>query len=296
MEKLNKCPVCNSEQIKQAVTCIDYTTSKEEFQIAECVNCSLRFTNPRPDIRESGRYYQSDDYISHTDSKKGLLNRIYQYARTYMIATKYSSTLKKYMATSLLDYGCGTGDFLKYCMLKGHQAVGLEIDENARKIASDKGCANVFSPDHLNNLGDCSASMITLWHVMEHIHDLHPTIKHFRRTLSDDGTIVIAVPNYESYDARVYEKYWAAYDVPRHLYHFNLRSMTKLMNDEGFKLIETKTMKLDPFYISLLSNKYQNGSMNPLKAVIIGLVGNVKTIFNIKNSSSIIYIFKKQVL
>ena len=294
MEKLTNCPVCSSEQFVLALSCTDYTTTKEVFEISQCNVCSLRFTNPRPDIAESGRYYQSEDYISHTDSKKGLLNKLYQIARDYMISTKYASTIKKYNAKSLIDYGCGTGDFLKYCIDKGIAAKGLEIDESARKIATDKGCKDVYAPSHLSALKDRSTDMITLWHVLEHVHELHDTIKHFNRILNDHGTLVIAVPNHEAYDAKVYKKYWAAYDVPRHLYHFNLESMTRLMSDEGFNLIDTKTMRLDPFYIALLSNKYKSGGMNPLKAVYIGVMSNLKTLFNIKHSSSIIYIFKKK--
>ncbi|MFN5345682.1 MAG: class I SAM-dependent methyltransferase [Bacteroidota bacterium] len=294
MEKLTNCPVCLGEKFKEVLSCADYTTTKEEFVICQCSDCSFQFTNPRPDINESGKYYQSEDYISHTDSKKGLLNKLYQIARDYMIATKYKSTVKKYNAKSLVDYGCGTGDFLKYCIDKGHNAIGLEIDDSARKIALNKGCKEVYEPSHLSNISSDSADIITLWHVLEHIHDLHPTVKHFNRILNESGTLVIAVPNHESHDAKHYGKYWAAYDVPRHLYHFNIASMIRLMNDEGFKLIETKTMRLDPFYIALLSNKYQSGGMNPTKAIYIGLVSNLKTLFNIKNSSSIIYVFKKQ--
>ncbi len=294
MEKLTSCPVCLGEKFKEVLSCTDYTTTKEEFVICQCSDCSFRFTNPRPDINESGKYYQSEDYISHTDSKKGILNKLYQIARDYMIATKYESTVKKYHAKSLVVYGCGTGDFLKYCIDKGHSAFGLEIDDNARKIALNKGCKEVYEPSHLSNISSDSADIITLWHVLEHIHDLHPTVKHFNRILNESGTLVIAVPNHESHDAKHYGKYWAAYDVPRHLYHFNIASMTRLMNEVGFKLIETRTMRLDPFYIALLSNKYQSGGMNPIKAIYIGLVSNLKTLFSIKNSSSIIYVFKKQ--
>jgi 2-polyprenyl-3-methyl-5-hydroxy-6-metoxy-1,4-benzoquinol methylase len=294
MEKLTNCPVCLGENFKEILSCTDHTTTKEEFVICQCSDCSFRFTNPRPDINESGKYYQSEDYISHTDSKKGLLNKLYQIARDYMIATKYKSTIKKYNAKSLVDYGCGTGDFLKYCIDKGHSAIGLEIDDSARKIALNKVSKEVYDPSHLSNISSHSADIITLWHVLEHIHDLHPTVKHFNRILNENGTLVIAVPNHESHDAKHYGKHWAAYDVPRHLYHFNFASMTRLMNDEGFKLIETRTMRLDPFYIALLSNKYQSGGMNPIKAIYIGLVSNFKTLFNIRNSSSIIYIFKKQ--
>ena len=294
MEKLIQCPVCSSEQFNQVLTCTDYTTTNEEFVICQCTDCSFRFTNPRPDINNSGKYYQSEEYISHTDSNKGLLNKAYQIARDYMISTKYKSTLKKYKSKSLVDYGCGTGDFLKYCIDKGHQAIGLEIEESARKIAIDKGCKEVYSPDRLTNIKPGSVDIITLWHVLEHIHDLLPTIQQFNRILTRNGTIVIAVPNHQSYDARCYGKYWAAYDVPRHLYHFNVASMTRLMNDKGFSLIETRTMRLDPFYIALLSNKYQTSRMNPIKAIYVGVIANLKTLFNISNSSSIIYIFKKQ--
>lgn len=294
MEELNSCPVCKNQEIKKQLDCVDYTTTKEVFNINQCEVCSFRFTNPRPNIKESGKYYQSEDYISHTDSKKGLLNKLYQIARDYMIATKYKSTVKHYNAKTLVDYGCGTGDFLKYCIDKGITATGLEIDAGARKIAIEKGCKDVFEPEHLSSLKDQSADIITLWHVLEHIHNLDDVIDNFKRVLKDNGSLVIAVPNHQSYDESVYGKYWAAYDVPRHLYHFNIQSMAHLMNRHGFKLIQTKSMKLDPFYIALLSNKYKAGSLNPLKSVVVGIIGNVKSLINIKNSSSIIYIFKKQ--
>lgn len=294
MENLKNCPVCLGENFKEVLACTDYTTTKEEFVVCQCSDCTFRFTNPRPDIAESGKYYQSEEYISHTDSKKGLINKAYQLARDHMISTKYKSTVKKFKAQKLVDYGCGTGDFLKFCIEKGHSAIGLEIDESARKLAVAKGCNEVYEPSHLNNIESSSVDIITLWHVLEHIHELHPTVNHFSRILNEHGTLVIAVPNHESYDAKYFGKYWAAYDVPRHLYHFNVASMTRLMNDLGFKLIETNTLKLDPFYIALLSNKYQSGGMNPIKAVYIGFISNIKTLFNIQNSSSIIYTFKKQ--
>lgn len=293
-EQLSNCLVCNSSTFNPYLTCKDFTVSQNLFSIVKCADCGFVFTNPRPGMNEIGVYYKSDAYISHTNSSKGLLNKAYQFARKSAIKNKLKivdqnqSKLK-----SILDYGCGTGEFLSAAKDAGWIAAGLELDEDARNLARNNHQLNVSDSSELNKFSNGQFGAITLWHVLEHVHLLNETMANFQRCLASDGVLIIAVPNCESFDANYYQEHWAAYDVPRHLYHFTPATIQKLAAKSGFQLKETIPLFFDPFYISLLSEKYKNGWPNPLKAFWIGLRTTLEGRKNISSNSSLIYVFKK---
>jgi 2-polyprenyl-3-methyl-5-hydroxy-6-metoxy-1,4-benzoquinol methylase len=293
-ELLTSCPVCGGSGFTNYLECTDYTVSKESFRLQACTSCGFVFTNPRPAAADIGVYYKSEDYISHTNSKKGLFNSVYQMARKNAIQTKLN-LLDKYSPASktLLDYGCGTGEFLNQAHLNGWNVKGIEPDPEARGMAISNYHLDVKDPSLLNTFKDGEFKAITLWHVLEHVHDLNETIVQFARILSNDGILVIAVPNHMSFDAKEYGEYWAGYDVPRHLYHFTKTSIEMLMKKHGLKVHEIKSLFFDPFYIALLSEKYKNGASNPLKAAWIGLQTTLKGRSDIEANSSLIYIIKK---
>ncbi|CAN5435848.1 class I SAM-dependent methyltransferase [soil metagenome] len=291
---LNSCPVCGNQHFHDYLECEDFTVTKERFILNECDACGFVFTNPRPTIGGIGAYYQSEDYISHTNSNKGIKNKAYQWVRRRAIRSKLSmieeqGTLPK----TLLDYGCGTGEFLGYAQASGWLVKGLELDPEARARAIMNHKIDVKDPTQLYAFSDGQFGAITMWHVMEHIHDLVPTIREFHRILSSEGVMIIAVPNYKSTDAGHYGPFWAAYDVPRHLYHFSKSSVSLLMEKNGFKVKAVNSLFFDPFYISLLSEKYKNGWSNPIKAAWIGLKTTLKGRKNIEANSSLVYIVKK---
>lgn len=176
----------------------------------------------------------------------------------------------------------------------GWAVTGLEPDDTARKVAADKYQLQLQSPENLFKQNNKSFDVITMWHVLEHVHDLHQYIETFYKILQPNGILVIAVPNYTSYDAELYHQYWAAYDVPRHLYHFSPKSIELLMAAKGLTVNAFKPMWFDSFYVSMLSEQYKNGKGNLLKAVWNGFISNLKTIGNSKNCSSVIYVIKKQ--
>ena len=294
-EILDHCPVCAGANFAPFMECEDFTVSHEKFSLVECTGCSFVFTNPRPTASEIGKYYQSEDYISHTNSSSGLMNKVYQIARKRAIAGKLKIVEDAGASPkTLLDYGCGTGEFLAAAKGAGWICAGLEPDPGARNQAISNHGLNVQEPEQLKALPDGQFGVVTLWHVLEHVHNLKETVAHLYRVLSSEGVIIIAVPNRTSWDAEKYGPFWAAYDVPRHLYHFSKKPMLKLMEQAGFKTTSIKPLFLDPFYISLLSGKYKNGGMNPISAFITGIQTTSKGKSDIEKNSSLMYVFKKE--
>jgi 2-polyprenyl-3-methyl-5-hydroxy-6-metoxy-1,4-benzoquinol methylase len=286
------CPSCGSTDLRQELTAQDYTVSGEIFAIIECLDCHLRFTQDTPGADTIGRYYRSEDYISHTDTSKGLVNRLYHLVRRQTLVGKHRLIVS---ATSrekgrLLDIGAGTGAWVAYMQRRGWEAMGVEPDESAREVAADLHAIRLMPADQLYSLPADSFDAITLWHVLEHVHDLHIYLEQLRKLLRRGGLLFIAVPNYTSYDAAHYKGCWAAYDVPRHLYHFCPDAMERLMEQHGFHLQATQPMWFDSFYISMLSEKYMNGRSNILKAAWTGAISNLKAFVDKSKCSSLIYV------
>jgi len=292
MLTLNNCLICGSKEFEPFLVCKDYTFSKENFNIQKCKLCDFKFTNPRPDDSNIGTYYKSEEYISHTNTKKGIINRMYHYVRSYTLLKKIQLISSYVSRGTILDYGCGTGMFLSACEQDGWNTIGMEPDDQARKLAKTQNIQVFTDKKQLKeNIKDSSLQVITLWHVLEHVTDLDDTLTFFKSALNKNGVLIIAVPNPASYDAKYYKEYWAAYDVPRHLYHFEENTVKRLLSNYKFQLIETKPMKFDSFYVSMLSEKYKTGSVNLVKAFWIGLLSNLKA-RNSSSYSSTIYVFK----
>jgi 2-polyprenyl-3-methyl-5-hydroxy-6-metoxy-1,4-benzoquinol methylase len=292
-EKLNECPVCSASNLKNHIVVKDHSVSQESFNIMACDNCNFQFTNPRPNEMEIGKYYQSENYISHSDKANTPINFIYKLARKYALARKKRliNSIAKDKRGRILDFGCGTGHFLEIMREDGWKTYGLEPNEEARTVASTK--TKVEKNIEALKLKNKKFDVITLWHVLEHIHNINETIKVLKTILKEKGKIVIAVPNIESYEQSIFEEKWAAYDVPRHLYHFSQETMNTLMLKHGLKVKKVYPMKLDAYYISLLSNKYKFNKNNFLNSVITGYKSNSYAEQNSNNYSSLIYIIKK---
>lgn len=292
------CPVCGSSHISKILSAIDHTVSLEEFEIYHCANCSLRFTQDVPDVASIGTYYKSENYISHTNTSKGLINRIYRIVRSNALRQKRklierSTGLRK---GKILDVGSGTGSFASEMKKAGWEVTALEPDEEARNRALRIHSIELKESAQLFSLPANSYDAITLWHVLEHVHDLHGYVKKFRELLKESGKLIIAVPNYTGFDAEVYRQYWAAYDVPRHLYHFSPTAMERLMGMNSLSITGVRPMWYDSFYVSLLSSKYKKGRTNWLSALWTGLLSNIKVLENKKRCSSLIYIIKKKAI
>jgi 2-polyprenyl-3-methyl-5-hydroxy-6-metoxy-1,4-benzoquinol methylase len=289
------CPVCDSPGISKIISAQDYTVTNEMFEIFHCSNCQLRFTQNVPEAHLISRYYKSENYISHTNTSKGLINRIYQVVRTRAIRQKRKLVEKitGIKTGNLLDIGSGTGFFAREMNYGGWRVTGLEPDADTRKIAADINKVELLPIENLFKLPAKSFDAISLWHVLEHVHELKNYVRQIKNLLKENGKLFVAVPNYTSHDAHIFKEYWAAYDVPRHLYHFSPNAMKELMRSEGLKIIDMKPMWFDSFYVSLLSSKYKNGSTNWIGAFITALLSNIKAMSDSKKCSSVIYIISK---
>lgn len=271
-------------------TITDYSISKKEFNLKYDSQLGL-YQTLFNEWSELNSYYKSENYISHTDRKANWFEKIYQFVKTYTITDKWN-LIRQYQtkqSLTVLDIGCGTGDFLKKGKQKGYQVVGVEPNEYARKLGQNK-LLNIKS--NLSEIKNMKFDVITMWHVLEHVPDYNQYLNEINERLNVNGILVIAVPNFKSFDAEFYGVHWAGWDVPRHLWHFSKKAISKIALLHKFKLIHIKPMYFDSFYVALLSEEYKHGSKNIIKAFIIGFWSNLKGIFT-KEYSSHIYILKK---
>lgn len=294
MEKLIACPACGSGQLQAFLTCKDYTVSKGLFNIDSCIDCGLQFTNPRPTASEIGYYYESKDYVSHTDEDApGVVNAIYREVRKVTLKQKRALIEGITPVGALLDIGCGTGAFAGNMKKAGWEVTAVEPDQEAASRAAIQYNLKVHSEAWLEKCTE-SYQVVTMWHVLEHVHTLQQRFAELGRLVKPGGILVIAVPNPNSQDAQHYGSLWAARDVPRHLYHFPPAMLRKRVVAEGFEVLATKNMHFDPFYISLLSEKYKNqGDGGLFLGFSKGLWFWIKSLFTSDTGSSQIYIFRK---
>lgn len=288
MKTIIACPACDCTSFDPFLVCTDFTTSGETFALQKCTLCSLVLTNPRPDDIDLAKYYESEKYISHTGKSYAIFDSLYLFARRFTLRWKTRIVARSKSAISILDYGCGTGEFLEACQALGWNCTGVEPSA----IAKSRAARNVNIKASLSELEGKKFDVITLWHVLEHVPDLREKLAELRDSLSENGMLFVAVPNYAAHDAEVYREYWAAFDVPRHLWHFSRPAMQQLLTRSALTLKEIKPMKLDAFYVSLLSQKFQSGWHSPLgiaRALITASISNQRA-GKTGDYSSLIYI------
>lgn len=294
MKKITTCPICNDETFSKVIVCKDHTVSNEEYAITECNNCKFWFTNPIPEENRIGKYYESEEYVSHSNTNQGLIHKLYQSVRNYTLKKKLSLIEKLKTADKrLLDIGSGTGEFSYTCQNNGWDVIGIEPSEKARKYAIQNYDLDVKTEEGINSLESASFDIISMWHVLEHVYNIDDRLNEIKRLLKENGYLIIAVPNRLSYDALHYKEKWAAYDVPRHLYHFTPNDIENISKKYNFELENIHPMRFDSFYVSMLSEKYLTGKINYIKAFMVGWTSNFKS--RGKNQySSQIYILKNK--
>ncbi len=296
MVKHSNCPLCSSADILHYLQCTDNFVSKENFGLYRCSACGFVFTNNYPEADSIGKYYESDEYISHSDTSEGFINKIYRIVRNIMLRRKRAivTNVTKIKTGNLLDIGSGTGHFAAEMKSAGWSVKGIEINEKAREFSRTKSGLEVIGPDEISSLEKESFDAITLWHVLEHFHDPFTYASDIISLLKPGGICIVALPNSSSFDAAHYKEHWAAYDVPRHLWHFNPDTFRIFSDKTGFKTIKLLTLPLDVFYISLLSEKYKGTKLSFLAGIAKAKLFTFGSFFNRKRSSSMIYILQKR--
>ncbi len=289
MEELKECPICRHTALSKYSSVKDFSISQETFKLDSCLNCGFVFTNPQPATSDLPKYYESEVYISHTGTKQGIINKLYHLVQNINLNLKYKAIRKHVPRGTWADFGAGNGAFLSYLKNKNIPSKGFEPDASARKLATAKG-VDIRDSAQYRDSPDSYAG-ITMWHVLEHVPNLSETIALHKNKLVDKGILTIAVPNHHSFDGKYYKNFWAAYDVPRHLWHFTENDIIKLVEQSGLKHIKTKPMPFDSYYISMLSEKYKGRS--GIRGIILGALSNIYARVSGYPFSSQIYIFKK---
>lgn len=267
----------------------DFSVTQEEFELHLDSDLEMLVTHPQP--KDIALYYNSEGYISHTDSKTSFTDKLYHLAKQYSIKKKLQLIGNQVInPKTLLDFGAGTGDFLVAAKRKNFIIKGIEPNKRARVNAAQKGIPLYKDAKEIQNE---TFDVITLWHVLEHLPSLDSQVEQLKTLLDANGILVIAVPNYRSYDAKHYGSYWAAYDVPRHLWHFSKTSMVRLFDKHNMEVVSIKPMIFDSFYVSLLSEKYRGSKLHLINSFFVGLWSNIKAYFS-KEYSSLIYVIKKK--
>jgi SAM-dependent methyltransferase len=289
------CPLCSSEEISLKFRCTDHFVSDKEFSINVCSACGFVFTQDYPEESEIGWYYESDDYISHSDTSKGFSDKLYRISRTLMLRRKRKIIIKNTgkKRGTLLDIGSGTGYFANTMKNAGWNVKGIEINEKARNLSISLFGLEIIEPEKIGTLESGSFDCITLWHVLEHFHDPFKYMSDIHKLLKPGGVCLIALPNCNSYDASAYRQFWAAYDVPRHLWHFNPSTFRLFSERTGFRLIKLRTLPLDVFYISTISERYMGSKLSFIKGAVRAFPFAFLSIFHKSKSSSLIYLIRK---
>jgi len=287
------CPVCDSDDFSGFISSKDYFVTGQEFDIVSCRGCGLKITRNAPGEKDIGKYYQSENYISHSDTSSGLVNMMYHRIRQYMLGRKRSLVEKEIGKGHVLDIGTGTGYFLHEMKSHGWEVSGTEKSTAARDFCLKEFGLEIHPAEELFRYRKESFDVITLWHVLEHIHDINENMKVFFRLLKPEGRLIVAVPNHTSLDAMHYRDFWAAWDVPRHLWHFAPAQMEKFGIKHNFLLKKIHAMPFDSFYVSMLSEKYRKSHLAFIKGVVYGKVSLIQSVINPRKGSSVIYVFKK---
>lgn len=292
MEEVAACPVCGHAAFSLWIRTKDFSISQEDFDIVSCKKCGFKFTNPRPTEASISRYYDSSNYISHHDENRGLIPLLYKWIREHITLKQKQKWIEQTLPHKgkLLDVGCGTGHFLLHMQKHGWEVTGIEPAAEASNKVKERG---IQAYSHLEEAAlHAPFDAISMWHVLEHVHDLKGYLQKLKKLLKADGYLFIAVPNIDSYDAQLYGAHWAALDVPRHLYHFTPSHIRLLLENNKFQLQKTIGMPFDAYYISLLSSEYRSGKKKWIQAFYHGSLSNLWALKD-KNYSSLVYIVNK---
>jgi SAM-dependent methyltransferase len=224
--------------------------SRETFQIVRCSTCGLLFISPRPTLTEIMQYYPHEKYQAYGVA---IADRPWR-ERWYLSYTQnkrchFIETAKT--RGRLLDVGCATGNFLAQIRERGNWEVyGVEINREAVEYAQQRFRLNVFHGvlEEAHYPADFF-DVVTLWSVLEHLHNPLETLGEVRRILRPDGILGFTIPFGDSLDARLFGPHWGPLDPPRHLYTFTRTTLEQLLTRAGFEIVRMRSFTAG--YLSL---------------------------------------------
>lgn len=288
------CLSCQSSESKEAIRLHDHLVSKKLFVIQECVNCGFRYIKNQPPAVTAYKYYETEEYVEHSDAADGFINSIYHQARKWMLRYKFRLVNGFGLDKKIIDFGTGTGYFLNYMKENGFDVTGIEISDKARKFGQENFGLNIYHPDKIfDDSFETGFSYATFWHVLEHIYNADEVLQRLHQLLADDGKLVVALPNYHCIEEKFYKEYWNGYDVPRHLWHWDKKSFSLFAERQGFRIMKTKILPLDPFYNCLISESYRKKKLAHILIPFIGGASLVRGWINNDKASSVVYFLEK---
>ncbi len=295
------CPLTGSAETRFICHAVDTACSGETFEIWEDTASGIRFTHPAPGPDEIGRYYEFDAYLSHGTEHAGITGKLYASVRNMMLSRKYRMlnplpSVSESSSFRMLDIGCGDGTFAGYCAQKNPdwEIFGVEPSASAAETAKQRvGNLQLYTSAQ-DVPADKPFHLVTAWHALEHIHDLNDMMRHVHNLLEPNGIFCVALPNFRSRDCERYKNSWAAYDVPRHLWHFSPEAFTAFARKHGFTLLRKHRLPFDPFYVSLLSEPSERSFIRRgFSAGFAATASTISSLADIDRSSSVTYVLKK---
>ena len=284
------CIICSSKYASSFISLNDrLSNSSKKYNLLKCI-CGFIYLNPRPDIGEINHYYKLDNYDPHKESFNSFWNTAYHYVQKVTLNWKYRIITKYIKKGSLLDIGGGKGEFAQFINKKGWD---VTFQDNMTDLNRREN--NSFFVRELSNVNSTKRfDVITLWHSLEHIHNIKYLFDSINNMLKDSGILIIAVPNMNAPERKFYKYTWAPYDAPRHLYHFNLDSLNKLCQNKGYYIMSKYSLYQDiPYNVILSTSRYSFFQL--IKTILVICYTFLYTLCaGPKYSSSLLIVCKKQ--
>ncbi len=295
-QEFKPCPLCGASGQIPYAGCTDYTVSKEHYTLMRCPSCGMVYTLDPPSQDKMAQYDKLGLKLKLGDSPSGLIGKLYYRVRSYMLGRKAHIVESQSYRTAgtLLNYGAKTGFFSHRMERRGWKVISVEKYHEERQFSLEMFHHRMIDLNEMDKLRPGTFDVITLWHVFEHNPHPDKLLDRFYDLLRPGGILVMACPNICSTDAMHYGPYWAAYDVPRHLWHFSPTSLCNLVHKHGFTLMHHESMPFDSFYISILSEKQMRHKLAFIRGFLYGLHSWLVSLSKRGKSSSLVYVFRKR--
>jgi SAM-dependent methyltransferase len=293
-QEVPDCIVCGSGQRHPHLRAPNRFNVGEVFPLVQCSQCGFVYLSPRPSQESIGSHYEDEGYHPHQAEAAGVVDRIYRISRDWNLRYKRWMVESHHRKGALLDFGCGTGEFLAEMRANGWQVTGVEPAAQARAVAEGLG---VRASADLEGC-DGPYDVITLWHVLEHVHEAAGQFRRLCELLTPGGILVMALPNIGSVDSRAYGANWVALDAPRHLFHFRPQDVRRFAVARGLTPAGGGVLPLDTPYNVLLSEQLAGQVVRGtrlfglFRAIRVALAASIRGAIDRSRSSSPVYVFR----